>query len=103
VIAPEGPSDNLLYLLLESGIGAGLLVHRELYRGGAGRVGESGHIRLPAADGSTGATVGQVIGQQAFRPMLAATPPGKTCSARSKPASPQPSSSETAGRPRSAG
>ena len=39
--------DNLLLLLLSSGVGAGLLVGRQLYRGGAGRVGESGHIRLP--------------------------------------------------------
>ena len=61
--ASEG--DNLLYLLLDAGVGVGLLVHRELYRGGAGRVGESGHIRLPAADGSIGATVEQLIGQQA--------------------------------------
>ena len=29
--------DNLLYLLLDSGVGAGVLVHRELYRGRAGR------------------------------------------------------------------
>ena len=61
--ASEG--DNLLFLLLDSGVGAGLLVDRQLYRGGAGRVGESGHIRLPAADGSTGATVEEVIGRQA--------------------------------------
>ena len=40
--------------------------HRRLYRGGAGRVGESGHIRLPAADGSTGAEVEDVIGRQAI-------------------------------------
>ena len=61
--ASEG--DNLLFVLLGSGVGVGLLVHRELYRGGAGRVGESGHIRLPAADGSTGATVEQLLGRQA--------------------------------------
>jgi predicted NBD/HSP70 family sugar kinase len=53
--ASEG--DNLLFVLLDSGVGAGLLVDRQLYRGGAGRVGESGHIRLPATDGSTGAGV----------------------------------------------
>jgi predicted NBD/HSP70 family sugar kinase len=62
--ASEG--DNLLFVLLDSGVGAGLLVHRQLYRGGAGRVGESGHIRLPAADGSTGAEVEEVIGRQAI-------------------------------------
>ena len=62
--ASEG--DSLLFLLLDSGVGAGLLVHRQLYRGGAGRVGESGHIRLPAADGSTGAAVEEVIGRQAI-------------------------------------
>ena len=58
--------DNLLFVLLDSGVGAGLLVHRQLYRGGAGRVGESGHIRLAAADGSTGAAVEEVIGRQAI-------------------------------------
>ena len=62
--ASEG--DSLLFVLLDSGVGAGLLVHRQLYRGGAGRVGESGHIRLPAADGSTGPAVEEVIGRQAI-------------------------------------
>ena len=62
--ATEG--DNLLFLLLESGVGAGLLVGRELYRGGAGRVGESGHIRLPAADGSVGATIEEMLGRQSI-------------------------------------
>ena len=62
--ASEG--DNLLFVLLDAGVGAGLLVDRRLYRGGAGRVGESGHIRLPAADGSTGAEVEDVIGRQAI-------------------------------------
>ncbi len=63
--------DNLLFLLLTSGVGAGLLVGRELYRGGAGRVGESGHIRLPADTGlldgatRTGATVEDVLGRGA--------------------------------------
>ena len=57
--------DNLLYLLLDSGVGAGVLVHRELYRGRAGRVGEAGHIRMPAADGSTRTTVEELIGRRA--------------------------------------
>ena len=62
--ASEG--DNLLFLLLESGVGAGLLVGRELYRGGTGRVGESGHIRIPVADGSKGTTVEDLVGRRAL-------------------------------------
>ena len=65
-LRPASEGDNLLFLLLDSGIGAGLLVGRELYRGAAGRVGESGHMRLPAADGSSGLTIEEVLGRRAL-------------------------------------
>ena len=65
-LRPASEGDNLLFLLLDSGVGAGLLVDRELYRGAAGRVGESGHMRLPTADGSTGLTIEDVLGRRAL-------------------------------------
>lgn len=37
---------DLLYLMLDIGIGGGLIADRSLYRGAGGRAGEIGHIRL---------------------------------------------------------
>lgn len=37
---------DLLYLMLDLGIGCGLIADRSLYRGAGGRAGEIGHIRL---------------------------------------------------------
>jgi predicted NBD/HSP70 family sugar kinase len=39
-------SADLLYLMLDIGIGGGLIADRSLYRGAGGRGGEVGHIRL---------------------------------------------------------
>lgn len=39
-------SADLLYLMLDIGIGGGLIADRSLYRGAGGRAGEVGHIRL---------------------------------------------------------
>ncbi len=63
--------DNLLFLLLDAGVGGGLLVNRELYRGGAGRVGEVGHLQLPTSDDNPVA-VEQVLGRQAVLDAAAA-------------------------------
>ena len=40
---------DLLYLMLDVGIGSGLIADRSLYRGAGGRAGEIGHIRLDPA------------------------------------------------------
>jgi predicted NBD/HSP70 family sugar kinase len=58
--------DSLLYVLLDSGLGAGLMIDRELYRGGGGRFGEAGHIRLPGSErGASSGTVEHVLGRSA--------------------------------------
>lgn len=45
----EDIPDDFLYLLLDSGVGSGIVVNRSLYRGGDGSSGEVGHIRLDPA------------------------------------------------------
>ncbi|NQD90248.1 ROK family transcriptional regulator [Paenarthrobacter sp. CM16] len=45
-------SSDLLYILLDTGIGTGLVLERRIYRGSLGQVGEAGHIRVPRSDGS---------------------------------------------------
>lgn len=39
-------ADNFLYLLLDNGVGSGLVLDRTLYRGAHGISGEAGHMRL---------------------------------------------------------
>ena len=64
-LRPRSEGDNLLYLLLDAGVGGSVLVDRELYRGSAGRVGEVGHIRLPDTTGGTQIAVEQLLGREA--------------------------------------
>lgn len=42
--------DNLLFIKIGTGIGCGIIVDRQLYRGANGAAGDIGHIRVPGAD-----------------------------------------------------
>jgi len=42
-------SRNFIYVHLDIGIGAGLVIERQLYRGSTGLAGEIGHVRVPGA------------------------------------------------------
>jgi predicted NBD/HSP70 family sugar kinase len=54
--------DDLLYLVLDAGIGAGVLMGDTPYRGAAGHLGEVGHIRVRDRAGSW-ASVEDVLGK----------------------------------------
>ncbi|MFE4835898.1 ROK family protein [Arthrobacter sp. NPDC056691] len=63
-------SSDLLYILLDTGVGSGLVLDRRIYRGSLGQVGEVGHIRIPRGDGSPAAkwpSVEDVIGLSGLR------------------------------------
>ena len=80
-LRPRSEGDNLLYLLLDAGVGGSLLVDRELYRGSAGRVGEVGHIRLPSPAGGASTAVEETLGREAVLAAFAGTqdsPPGSS-------------------------
>ncbi|MGN7150644.1 ROK family protein [Arthrobacter sp. SAFR-179] len=67
-------SSDLLYILLDTGVGSGLVLDRRIYRGSLGQVGEAGHIRIPR-NGSPLAewpTVEDVIGIAGLRENYAA-------------------------------
>lgn len=72
-LRPRSEGDNLLYLLLDAGVGGSLLVDRELYRGSAGRVGEVGHIRLPSPAGGASTAVEETLGREAVLAAFAGT------------------------------
>ncbi len=46
---PRAEIDRLLYMLLDTGVGCGLIVNRGLYVGVHGRAGEAGHLRVDPA------------------------------------------------------
>lgn len=56
----RGPSGVTLFLLLETGVGGGILIDGKLFRGSHGLAGEIGHILVP---GSGGASLEQSIGR----------------------------------------
>ena len=47
------PSGVMLFLVIESGVGGGVVIDGKLFRGGHGLAGEIGHLRAPAGDGRT--------------------------------------------------
>lgn len=57
----RGPSGVTLFLLMETGIGGGILVDGKLFRGGHGLAGEIGHMLVP---GSGGMSLEQLIGRE---------------------------------------
>jgi predicted NBD/HSP70 family sugar kinase len=57
----HGPSGVTLFLLMESGIGGGILIDGKLFRGGHGLSGEIGHVLVP---GSGGISLEQLIGRE---------------------------------------
>lgn len=59
----RGPSGVTLFLLLETGVGGGILIDGKLFRGSHGLAGEIGHILVP---GSGGASLEQSIGRGAL-------------------------------------
>jgi predicted NBD/HSP70 family sugar kinase len=61
----RGPSGVTLFLLMETGIGGGILIDGKLLRGGHGLAGEVGHMLVP---GSGGISLEQLIGRE---PLLA--------------------------------
>ena len=52
LVAGSSPHDVLYLLLLDVGVGAGMLTNGQIGRGFAGRAGEVGHIRLPTPPGT---------------------------------------------------
>ncbi|MFF2300087.1 ROK family protein [Arthrobacter sp. NPDC058127] len=62
-------SSDLLYILLDTGVGTGLVLDRRVYRGSLGQVGEAGHIRIPqgATPLAQWPSVESVIGLSALR------------------------------------
>lgn len=65
---------DLIYVLLDRGVGVGVILDRRIYRGSLGRVGEAGHIRIPSfgSDPSSWPLVEEVIGLDALRTGYAA-------------------------------
>lgn len=59
----RGPSGVTLFLLMETGVGGGILIDGKLFRGSHGLAGEIGHILVP---GSGGASLEQSIGREAL-------------------------------------
>ena len=57
----HGPSGVTLFLLMETGIGGGILIDGKLFRGGHGLAGEIGHMLVP---GSGGVSLEQLIGRE---------------------------------------
>lgn len=57
----HGPSGVTLFLLMETGIGGGILIDGKLFRGGHGLSGEIGHMLVP---GSGGVSLEQLIGRE---------------------------------------
>jgi predicted NBD/HSP70 family sugar kinase len=49
-----------LFLVMESGLGGGIVIDGKLFRGGNGVAGEIGHLRVPGGDGRR--TLEQIIG-----------------------------------------
>jgi predicted NBD/HSP70 family sugar kinase len=47
----DGRSGVTLFLVIESGVGGGILIDGKLFRGGHGLAGEIGHISVPEGDG----------------------------------------------------
>jgi predicted NBD/HSP70 family sugar kinase len=74
--APE--SGVTLFLVLESGVGGGIIVDGVLLRGAHGLAGEIGHLKV--LEGEPGRTLEQVIGLEslivAYRESRTAAPPG---------------------------
>ncbi|MBX7445941.1 MULTISPECIES: ROK family transcriptional regulator [unclassified Arthrobacter] len=67
-------SSDLLYILLDTGVGSGLVLDRRIYRGSLGQVGEAGHIRIPhpGSQVQDWPTVEDVIGISGLRESYAA-------------------------------
>lgn len=57
----HGTSGVTLFLLMETGIGGGILIDGKLFRGGHGLSGEIGHMMVP---GSGGISLEQLIGRE---------------------------------------
>jgi predicted NBD/HSP70 family sugar kinase len=57
----HGASGVTLFLLMETGIGGGILIDGKLFRGGHGLSGEIGHMLVP---GSGGVSLEQLIGRE---------------------------------------
>ena len=47
------PSGVMLFLVIESGVGGGIVIDGKLFRGGHGLAGEIGHVKAPTGDGRT--------------------------------------------------
>lgn len=50
-LSRQAPLDNLVYLSVGTGVAAGLVLNRRLYRGRTGFAGELGHVPTPLDDG----------------------------------------------------
>jgi predicted NBD/HSP70 family sugar kinase len=59
-----GNQGDVLYMLLDSGVGSGLLLGGRPYRGTSGYVGEVGHIQVPTADGGQ-RNIEDILGREA--------------------------------------
>jgi predicted NBD/HSP70 family sugar kinase len=59
----NGRSGVTLFLLIETGVGGGIVIDRNLFRGGHGLAGEIGHTLVP---GSNGQKLEQLIGREAL-------------------------------------
>ncbi|WP_330629629.1 MULTISPECIES: ROK family transcriptional regulator [Thioclava] len=64
---PDAASGVTLFLLLEAGIGGGLLVEGELLRGGHGLAGEIGHLHMPDSALNLEQTIGRAAVLRRFR------------------------------------
>lgn len=60
---------DLIYVLLDRGVGVGVVIDRAVHRGSLGLVGEAGHIRVPAfgADPTGWPTIEELVGLDALR------------------------------------
>lgn len=47
------PSGVMLFLVIESGVGGGIVIDGKLFRGGHGLAGEIGHVKAPTGEGRT--------------------------------------------------
>ena len=66
-----GNRGNVLYLLLDAGVGSGLLLGQRLYRGTSGYVGEAGHIQVPMPEGDP-RNIEDILGMKAILAEFAA-------------------------------
>ena len=73
----SAPSGVVLFLVIESGVGGGIVIDGKLFRGSHGLAGEIGHLRAPGGDGLM---VEQSIGLQSvlaeYRALPGAPTPG---------------------------